>query len=329
MNSIEVQSNDLFKGHAIAVANYRHRPPANPIVDTGLISRNKPISYTLSPKQQEIFVDACNAVVFNQGDPVDQQFIVNQVLSMSLTCGVPIQERLRSQGYCLARGQDYVISEELQRSFHSLIADCQDLPIDPRAIEENNRYRRFGRFIHLPWGSQCLWWPGSSFYQDSALNPEDGGVVREFAGLTKPMVASKFLRELIRFDFSCLPLGREELAQPFAVGAHIIKIVARPGVPGKSSPNRPHQDGEPFTFIHLLARENVVGGESEINDVASEASLFNVTLSDHLDTLVVRDEAVKHWVKPVEVAPGKDEGFRTVLLIDFAPMFARINNYGD
>ena len=68
---------DRFGNREMVVVSDRQKPPVNPI-DSGLISRNKPISYTLSPGQKDIFADACDAAVFDQGDPADQKLIVDK-----------------------------------------------------------------------------------------------------------------------------------------------------------------------------------------------------------------------------------------------------------
>ena len=97
-------------------------------------------------------------------------------------------------------------------------------------------------------------------------------------------------------------------------------------VDGTSSPNCLHKDGEPYTYVHLLKRDGIVGGESLVAD-NSKQPLFEVTLHDLLDTLVVRDETVFHHVKPIRVLPDSEEGYRLVLLIDFTPLKPTISQY--
>jgi hypothetical protein len=103
------------------------------------------------------------------------------------------------------------------------------------------------------------------------------------------------------------------------VGVHAIRCVARPGLPGISSPNRLHKDGEPFTFVHLIGRHGITGGKNLVTDNAKQL-LVSLTLTERLDTVAVSDKDGYHQVKPIEVAPGHSEGYRDVLLIDFTPM---------
>jgi hypothetical protein len=107
----------------------------------------------------------------------------------------------------------------------------------------------------------------------------------------------------------------------------MIRMVAFPGKPSVPSPSVPHQDGEPFTFIHLINRRGIVGGNSEVyhnvpvNGFSSRGDLIeNFTLENSLDTFAVWDKGVFHHVTPVVVADGHDEGVRDVLIIDFTPL---------
>ena len=133
------------------------------------------------------------------------------------------------------------------------------------------------------------------------------------------MEANSFLREMILFDFFNTPFDKAIWSTPVDVGVHEIRYVARPGLPGISSPNRLHKDGEPFTFVHLIERYGITGGDSLVTD-NDKRPLVRLTLTDRLDTVTVSDKDVYHQVKPIEVAPGESEGYRDVLLIDFTPM---------
>ena len=74
-----------------------------------------------------------------------------------------------------------------------------------------------------------------------------------------------------------------------------------------------------FTFIHLIERHGITGGESLVAD-NDKRPLVRMTLDDRLDTVTLSDKDVYHHVEPIEVAPGESEGYRDVLLIDFTPM---------
>lgn len=230
----------------------------------------------------------------------------------------PMKEELARKGFTHLKARDLLIPDKLERAFKHFKEESLDLPLDQYA-PDRTRYRRHSRFVQLPWDGYLTHRPVHGYYQDKALNPVNGGVVRKFADLSPTMRQNEFLLQLIQFDLEHLPFAENDLQYPLDVGVHVIKIVARPGKPGVSSPNCLHKDGEPYTAIHLLSREDITGGESLVAD-NTKRSLFEVTLQDTLDSLIVRDSDVYHHVNPINVLPDREEGFRVVLLIDFTPM---------
>src|SRR5690625_7799112 len=88
-----------------------------------------------------------------------------------------------------------------------------------------------------------------------------------------------------------------------------------------SSPDCLHQDGEPFTFAHLIERKNVKGGTNVIGipevrgkqpDEVDEKDLHEVfEISKPLESYGVDDSAVSHYVGPEDGA-----AVRSVILIE-------------
>jgi hypothetical protein len=113
------------------------------------------------------------------------------------------------------------------------------------------------------------------------------------------------------------------------VGLHVIALQADGIQPGISSPNRIHVEGEYITFVILLERTGVIGGESLVaervyadkhpNEVPFDARLAELTLSEPMDTLAVDDRRLSHYVFPV-FARRNAHGRRAVLLVDFTPL---------
>ena len=227
-----------------------------------------------------------------------------------------------SQGYACFNGSDLSISSHLRRELSSFCGAFETLPADPYC-ERRNRYRRHSRFVLLPWLGLLEPRPISQYLQDRDLNPTDGGMARNFERLSDAMEANEFLREMILFDFDNTTFPEAARSTPMDVGVHAIRHVARPGLPGVSSPDQLHKDGEPYTFVHLIGRHGVTGGESLVADNEKRA-LVTTSLMDCMDTVAVSDNDVYHAVTPVEVVPGETEGYRDVLLIDFTPMHAMI-----
>ena len=162
----------------------------------------------------------------------------------------------------------------------------------------------------------------SYYEQDSSYNPEAGGLRRQFAGLGE-LATNPLLIELIKVDFVSAPWLADHWHMPIDVGVHLIRYVARPGVPSVSSPANFHRDGEPFTSVHIVGRKDLEDG-SGLTEIAEDKDgnrlLAQFELAEPFETAVVTDALVYHRVTPVVVAPGKEIGFRDVVLIDFSPM---------
>lgn len=209
---------------------------------------------------------------------------------------------------------------DLQDAFRHCISDGK------------NRKRAYGRYQLMPTekGEELnLCFGSSDYWQSQDLNLEAGGESRLFAQLPSEIFTNKVMVELLRFDYEIVPL--DKIWKNFGknvieVGIHFIRMCASKGSPGIATPNWPHRDGEFFTFVHLLGRNGVTGGDSSIySGIKSEKKLvrgpllFTTTMENPLDTLVVWDRNVFHDVTPVEVTPDSTSGVRDVILIDFTP----------
>lgn len=225
---------------------------------------------------------------------------------------------LERQGFACFKGSDLAVPDHLQRELSLLRQAYEALPLD-QYCKSGNRYRRHSRYVLLPWLRLLELRPTSQYIQSRELNPTDGGMTRTFERLSKTMESNSFLREMILFDFRNTPFDKAIWSTPVDVGVHMVRYVARPNLPGVSSPNCLHKDGEPFTFVHLMGLHRVSGGGSLVTN-NDKRPLVRLNLTDRLDTVAVSDKDVYHQVDPIEVAPGESEGYRDVLLIDFTPM---------
>lgn len=99
--------------------------------------------------------------------------------------------------------------------------------------------------------------------------------------------------------------------------------------PGFSSPDCFHQDGEPFTFAHLVYRNsNTVGGKNYIastemrnrnlGDVKENEIIYDFTLTDFLESFAVCDEKVSHYVDHINTIEKGKMAERAMILIDFS-----------
>lgn len=236
-----------------------------------------------------------------------------------LTCSNYPKPELLRQGYCFVPGNTFELTpsqwqglEIVKRQFDLLRAD----PYAPSA----NRFRQFRRYTLLTYGG-LFPRPGeeTKYEQSLNLNNEAGGYERHFDPIPDHLADSDFLKDLILFDFDNSEFQRSQLNAPIEVSLHFIRMLATPNMPGVSVPDCLHKDGEPYTWIHLVNRLDVDGGESLVAD-NDKRLLFQKTLEQPLDTVGVVDDMVYHQAKRVYVRNGVLRGHRDVILIDFTPM---------
>ncbi|PTH97993.1 hypothetical protein BU099_09590 [Staphylococcus xylosus] len=115
---------------------------------------------------------------------------------------------------------------------------------------------------------------------------------------------------------------------PIHVGVHFVKLyVENDNDKAFSSPDCLHQDGEPFTFAHLVERSNVIGGTNAIaipnaagskpEDIDENDLIEVFEIEKPLESYGVYDPSVSHYVSPVEKGSENNIGVRSVILIDY------------
>ncbi|WP_347239808.1 2OG-Fe dioxygenase family protein [Polycladospora coralii] len=218
---------------------------------------------------------------------------------------------------------------ELKSEFHTL-------PIDDYA-KNCNRYRKYSRAVIFPNSLHIEWLPNyqvdgeqKSEYYQGAFNSEYTGDYRSFHPLSDSIKLNPLLNEIIRFDFQQTFWNDRDLILPVHAGIHFVKLlVNQPDEYAVASPNHLHQDGESFTFAHLITRSNVIGGNNVIADpraagklpeeISDDLILESFDLTETLQSYGVCDDKVSHYVSGVAKGSEDKPGERSVILIDFLP----------
>jgi hypothetical protein len=149
-------------------------------------------------------------------------------------------------------------------------------------------------------------------FQAVVHNTLNGGVDRWFAPVEDAIGASAPVQAL-------LALGRDvadsvKPGQDWFVEMHQFRIEAVAGAPGYPTPEGVHHDGVDVVLIAMLARTNLVGGETLVTD-DDDRELARFTLLDRLDAALVDDTRVKHGVTPVGPADPSRPSCRDVLVL--------------
>lgn len=229
-----------------------------------------------------------------------------------------IRSELASRGYAALSSGELALEPELLAALEELLQGWDALPED-RFMGDGGRYRtrRYSRFRLDRETGELSSLSGTSIYQSREDNPLNGGLVRTFEPLDEGTRANPFLRGLVWFDFTSLPIGPDR-PRYWAVGVHQVRITAAPGVGGKPTPEGIHIDGEEYTVQHLFRRENISGGTFTAYD-ADRRPVFEWLQTERLDSVFFTGTTL-HDATPVESADGSTPGRRDILLIDFDPI---------
>lgn len=154
-------------------------------------------------------------------------------------------------------------------------------------------------------------------FQAVVHNALNGGVDRWFAPIEDAVAASAPLLALLDFGRSMAEALHGP--HPWFAEAHQFRIEAAAGAPGFPTPEGVHHDGVDFVLIAMIARSNLAGGETVIEDDAG-TRLAQFVLRDPLDTALLDDPRVRHGVTPVAPVDPALPSCRDVLVLTWKRM---------
>jgi hypothetical protein len=239
----------------------------------------------------------------------------------------------------------YKASEMDIESKISIYNEFKKIEKDPFSSPENNRFRRYGNALIFPWDDviKPIWLPTKldenqnelSGYDQGDNNPEHSSI-RYFSALSNQVKSSNYLNKLIVEDYE-LTFGLDNHNLPIYVGVHFVKLVSESdSVLGISSPDCFHQDGEPFTFAHLIYRSNSTEGgtnyiahiderNKKLGTVNTKNIYSEFTLINSLESFAVHDSSVCHYVSPIKKKKyDQIDAERWMILIDYSLMKQKI-----
>ncbi len=149
-------------------------------------------------------------------------------------------------------------------------------------------------------------------FQAVVHNTLNGGVDRWFAPMEDEVAAGAPLQAMLDLGRAMADALHGPL--PWFVEAHQFRIEAAAGAPGFPTPEGVHHDGVDVVLIAMIARTNLLGGETLVEDDAG-APLARFVLQDALDTALLDDARVKHGVTPVAPADPALPSCRDVLVL--------------
>lgn len=228
-----------------------------------------------------------------------------------------VQREIAEHGYAWIPATAWSLGPALQAHWQRLREDWHRLELD-RFLRDGARFRlrRYGRYYWSPTTDLLGPLPNQPYFQLPDENTYAGGIRRQFAPLLPDTVHNPFLHALVRSTFAFLPLADDRHGKTWEVRIHQIRIMAAPDEPGVPAPEGIHQDGTDFLTLHLVRRQNVVGGESTIYDLERKP-IARHTMRDPLDSWILEDPRIMHGVTPVYSADRRTVGTRDLLGVDF------------
>jgi hypothetical protein len=228
-----------------------------------------------------------------------------------------VRRDIAAQGFAWIPRAAWSIGPTLELHWRRLCADWDHLELDLYLAEGAKfRLRRYGRYYWSPANDALAALPHEPYFQPEDENAYAGGVERDFAPLRPDTVHNPFLQALVRTTFACLPIASDRQGATWEVRIHQIRIVASAKLPGLPAPEGIHQDGTDFLTLHLVRRQNILGGESTIYDL-DRKPIQHYTLREPLDSMILEDPRIMHGVTPVHPADGRTLGIRDLLGVDF------------
>ncbi|WP_442601592.1 2OG-Fe dioxygenase family protein [Paenibacillus sp. KN14-4R] len=225
-----------------------------------------------------------------------------------------VASKVKAEGFCFC-GSDFFKQADFysEKDWNDFADSFNRLAID-KYMKDNGTYR-LRRFATLEYSSadrSLNYFLDRPYYQPQEINALNGGIVRHFDPAEETLVAgNQFLRGLLQWAYNTL----EQLEGPsdWETTIHQIRVLARTNEQGEPTPEGVHRDGVTYIMMMVIARENIVGGESTIYDNARNP-LIDVTLQP-LDLIFADDQNVMHGVS--SILPDQVDGYRDVFVAAF------------
>ncbi len=176
------------------------------------------------------------------------------------------------------------------------------------------RFRRYGKMILKSKTREIRWLENTDFYQNCEVNPVNGGQIRSFSQILPSTLQNYYLEKIVWEIYSILP-NRKKYHQ-WEVGVHMIRIIASHNQQGKPTPEGMHRDGHDYVAQILINRENILGGESTLQEIKSNQVRHRV-LQNPLDAIIIDDHNFLHGVSTIRMKKSNYPSFRDMLILDF------------
>ena len=226
---------------------------------------------------------------------------------------------LRAEGFAFtpAATMRAVLGEAGLADWAAFAASWNDLGPD-LYMADGGRYRRRRHAAFAADGRGFTRKPNQPHYQSRDFNALNGGVARWFAPMEERVASHPTLRAILdasrRLFEAVTPAG--QVPEVSHVELHQFRIEAKAEMTGQPTPEGMHRDGVDWVLVLLVARENVLSGETTILG-DDRRPLGSFTLTQPLDSAFVDDGRVYHGVTGIAPVDPSKPAWRDVLVVTF------------
>lgn len=218
-------------------------------------------------------------------------------------------------------------SAEFVQSWNNLMGDQyinDAVPTFP--ILRNRRIAKF--YIGDLEADEMFWNKKDCGFHQCSANHLYLDKVREFAPMEEHIAMNPEFKLFMLRTLRQIVANSVDAKHPhWRIIAHQIRVMPRfpilPEFPtgGSPAPEGPHQDNHDYLSMHLIGKQNVIGGESLVlrfKDDKPEANRRFMT-ENLFDSIYLNDRRVFHDVTPLLPTNGAKQGdaYRDMLLIDY------------
>ncbi len=232
--------------------------------------------------------------------------------------GSALQTAIANEGFAFAHGglmRDLLAGFGSTSDWERFADSWNRLGLDTY-MADGGRYRRRRHAVYAARPNQAiLRQPHQPHYQTLDYNPLNGGIERWFEPIEPHIGDGPSMHTILAFCRSLFS-SLSPSVRNWEVQAHQFRIEARPGAPGRPSPEGLHRDGVDYVLVLLINRSNIASGVTSIHSLDGRP-LGQFTLTDPFDAALVNDARVAHGVTPVQPCDPTLPAHRDVLVVTF------------
>ncbi len=225
-----------------------------------------------------------------------------------------LRDAVRTRGFAVLSPEDVATLAEVDAgAFDALLPSWNRLEPDSY-LRDGGRYRRRRHSSFIVENDVLALQPHRAHWQPVEYNALHGGMERWFEPVEEATLAQPAWSKLLLVLASLC--GELHADTPrWHVEAHQFRIDTADGI-GRPTPEGAHRDGVDFVAVLLVGREDIIGGETRVFDVAGpDGQRF--TLDAPWSLLFMEDARVIHESTPIRPRQGATSGHRDTLVVTY------------